>query len=260
MKWAKRLLAFLPAAVCAGLYAWCAASQTQIVIYYGAGAFRGLKLGLLIVTILAALIGLAVNLVPLAKALGARRQKRRELQEGLELSEEASRRIAATAVFARQNGRWDEDRIRNHLEGLLQSANTPAALLDFLLRYRAQMDRMNTWQGRLSSLIRNNAATDLHSAEDLLDRLEQNMLGRLRKAFNWIQVADLSETAISDELRENLTKIADENDELLEKARSLCETLSNYLNTQNEDRNGPVQLDHFILTLNEQIEEERETV
>lgn len=132
--------------------------------------------------------------------------------------------------------------------------------MEFLSQYESQMKRMNTWQARLSNLIRTNAATDLHKAEDLLDKLEQNMLGRLRKAFNWIQMTDMTETAITDELKRNLRKIQDENDTILQKAQSLCETLTTYLNTQDEDKTSINQLEHFIVTLNEQIQEEQDTV
>lgn len=262
MKWVKRLLAFVPALVLGFLYLRTKAQETEIIIYKGIDSYRQTE------SLLSVLLGIAVGgaliinvITPIIRKLIATHEHKQELVKKAELEQSIQHATQLkSAVLARKDGRWDETSMAQHLQNLLDNPETPISLMEFLSQYESQMQRMNTWQARLSNLIRTNAATDLHKAEDLLDKLEQNMLGRLRKAFNWIQMTDMTEAAITDELKRNLRKIQDENDTILQKAQSLCETLTTYLNTQDEDKTSINQLEHFIVTLNEQIQEEQDTV
>lgn len=220
-------------------------AETDIIAAAGIGAFRLLRALAFGVAGLGAFLALSGVGVWLSQKLRARKEMEQQLAKRLEAP------VEIPSMYF-ESGRFNEAELRSYTLSLFSSVEPD--LVPYLETYQAQMDRMNSYQARLSRMLQRNGASDLKQTELLLDKLEQSMFSSLRKAFNWIEMRDVSQED-REKLYENLTAVKTENDAILDKAGELCGALTDYINSQGENSCSTVVFDSFIHSLREQLEE-----
>ncbi len=193
----------------------------------------------------AALLGLGLTLLPLLSLLRERRKPERA-QALIEKFKTENRR---RAPLSNRSGRYNEEEIRDSLSRLFDTM--PAKFTPYLQLCQAQLDQMNCYQARLSRMLEQNSADDLTEAEALLDKLEQNIFGMMRKVFDWLTMYDASSP--EEPLLKNLTEAEAYNEKALEQAGRLWAAITEYINSQasNVDVTGSVK--HDIELLKEEL-------
>ena len=217
------------------------ASETGILISAGAGAYR-LLTWIARGAMLAGLLLLIPPLLRLAKEGQTRREAARQAEKA-----RAERR--GQAPLSTRGGRYSEEEIRGCLLRLFDVM--PPKFTVWLEKYQAQLDRMNNYQARLSRMLRQNGADELTEAEALLDKLEQNIFGMMRKVFNWLTMYDAS--APDEPLIQNLAEAEVHNEKALEQAGRLCAAITEYINNQGSKVDVTASVKEFIELLKEEI-------
>ncbi|MBO4418340.1 MAG: hypothetical protein J5789_00715 [Oscillospiraceae bacterium] len=176
-------------------------------------------------------------------------QERRRVRASEELIARAKAESRKRAPLSTRSGAYNEDEIRDCLMQFFDS--TPAKFTPYLERYQSQLDRMNSYQARLNRMLRQNGADDLTEAEALLDKLEQNVFGVMRKVFNWLTMYDASTP--DDPLIHNLEEAEAHNEKALEQAGRLCATITDYINNQGSRIDITNSVKSFTELLKEEI-------
>ena len=182
----KRFLKFVPAAavlLAAGIARLLiSGAENEILINSGAGLYR-----VLVWVSRGAMLAGALLLIP--PLLGNLKQRKRE-QASQELIARARKENRMRAPLSNRSGSYNEEEIRGFLIQLFDSV--PPQFTPWLEKYQAQLDRMNSYQARLNRMLKQNGADDLTEAEALLDKLEQNIFGMMRRVYNWLTMYDPS--------------------------------------------------------------------
>ena len=241
----KRLLKFIP-----GLLLFAAAgigrllisaAENEILINYGMSTYRVLAW----IARGAMLAGLLLLVPPL---LGILKERRRE-QASEELIARAKAENRKRAPLSNRSGSYNEAEIRSCLIQFFDT--TPPQFTPWLEKYQAQLDRMNSYQARLSRMLKQNGADDLTEAEALLDKLEQNIFGMMRRVFNWLTMYDASSP--EEPLLKNLAEAEAHNEKALEQAGRLCAAITEYINNQGSKVDITSSVKSFIELLKEEI-------
>ena len=218
-----------------------AGAETSVLISAGAGAYRALTWA----AWGAMLLGLLLTLLPILPLL---REKKKE-QASQELIARARAESRRRAPLSTSSGRYNEEEIRGYLAQLFDSM--PPKFTPYLEKYQAQLDRMNSYQARLSRMLKQNGADDLTEAEALLDKLEQNIFGMMRKVFNWLTMYDAASP--EEPLLQNLKDAEAHNEKALDQAGRLCAAITEYINNQGSKVDITGSVKSFIELLKEEI-------
>ncbi len=216
-------------------------AETDILINSGAAAYRALVW----VARGAMLAGALLLIPPLLAILKERRQK----QASEELIARAKAESRKRAPLSNRSGRYNEEEIRAYLIQLFDTL--PSRFTPWLEKYQAQLDRMNSYQARLSRMLKQNGADDLTEAEALLDKLEQNIFGMMRRVFNWLTMYDAASP--EEPLLKNLAEAEAHNEKALEQAGRLCAAITDYINNQGSKVDITSSVKSFIELLKEEI-------
>ena len=193
----------------------------------------------------AMLLGLVLTLLPLLSLL----RERRKMERAEALIEKARTENRRRAPLSNRSGRYNEEEIRGYLIQLFDTM--PPKFTPWLEKYQAQLDRMNSYQARLSRMLKQNGADDLTEAEALLDKLEQNIFGMMRKVFNWLTMYDAS--SHEEPLLKNLAEAEAHNEKALEQAGRLCAAITEYINNQGSNVDITSSVKHDIELLKEEL-------
>ncbi len=175
------------------------------------------------------------------------RSEARQMERRMDALRTADRK--SKAPLSTESGRFNEEKMRELLQSLFATA--PAAVAAYQPRFQTQLDRMNEYQLNLKRLLRNNDATELSEAEAFLDKLEQNMFGKMRQVYNLLMMYD--ETAPIDELKTALDGALAHNDRALSQARRLNATVTEYINNQGSTQESLGSVEAFIKVLQEEL-------
>ena len=175
------------------------------------------------------------------------RSEARQMEKRMDALRTADRK--SKAPLSTESGRFNEEKMHELLRTLFASA--PAAVAAYQPRFQTQLDRMNEYQLNLKRLLRNNDATELSEAEAFLDKLEQNMFGKMRQVYNLLMMYD--ETAPIEELKASLDGALAHNNRVLDQARKLNATVTEYINTQGSSQESLGSVEAFIKVLQEEL-------
>ena len=192
------------------------------------------------------LFGAAVIATVILRIMLARSEAR-QLEKRMDALRTADRK--SKAPLSTESGRFNEDKMRELLRTLFAAA--PGEVAAYQPRFQVQLDRMNEYQANLQRLLRNNDATELSEAESFLDRLEQNMFGKMRQVYNRLMMYD--ETAPIEALKAALDEALAHNDRALDQARRLNATVTEYLNNQGNSQESLGSVEAFIKVLQEEL-------
>lgn len=241
----KRFLKFIP-----GLALFLAAvvgrlaisgAENEILINAGAGTYR-----VLVWIARGVMLAGALLLVPPLLAFLKERSRERASEELIARAKAENRK---RAPLSNRSGRYNEEEIRGCL---IQYFDTmPPKFTPWLEKYQAQLDRMNSYQARLNRMLKQNGADDLTEAEALLDKLEQNIFGMMRRVFNWLTMYDASSP--EEPLFQNLAEAEAHNEKALEQAGRLCAAITDYINNQGSKVDITSSVKSFIELLKEEI-------
>lgn len=182
----------------------------------------------------------------LAKVLLARKDQKKT-EQNLAALRDAARK--AKAPLSTESGRFNEQKMRELLNTLFEQA--PNEVLAYRQKFQAQLDRMNEYQANLSRLLQDNDVTDLSEAEAFLDKVEQNMFGKMRQVYNILMMYD--DTAPIAELTAPLEDALAHNDKALEQARRLNTAVTEYVNHQGTPQDAMGSVEVFIKVLQEEL-------
>lgn len=219
-----------------------AIEKNSIVISGGMSTYRALlwaSRGL-------GLFGAAV-VAAFAIRIALARSEARQMEKRMDALRTADRK--SKAPLSTESGRFNEDKMRELLRTLFAAA--PSELASYQPRFQVQLDRMNEYQANLARLLRNNDATELSEAEAFLDKLEQNMFGRMRQVYNRLMMYD--ETAPIENLKSSLDEALAHNNRALDQARKLNATVTEYINNQGSAQESLGSVDAFIKVLQEEL-------
>ena len=102
-----------------------------------------------------------------------------------------------------------------------------------------QLILMNSYQERLSNLLANNSAGALSDAEGLLDKVEQQILGNVRKVLNYMEILG---TEDKEAVLGYLKACAKDNERLLSSTKTFLISVTGYLNDQGEDSSKSLKM------------------
>ena len=216
-------------------------AENEILINSGAGTYR-----VLVWVVRGVMLAGALLLVPPLLAI---LKERRKEQASEELIARAKAENRKRAPLSNRSGSYNEEEIRAYLVQLFDTM--PPKFTPWLEKYQAQLDRMNSYQARLSRMLKQNGADDLTEAEALLDKLEQNIFGMMRRVFNWLTMYDAASP--EEPLMKNLAEAEAHNEKALEQAGRLCAAITEYINNQGSKVDVTSSVKSFIELLKEEI-------
>ena len=114
-----------------------------------------------------------------------------------------------------------------------------------------QMVLMNSYQDRLSKLLINNEAQSLCEAEELVSKMEQQILLNVRKVLNYMEIFDVPDR---EKMKECILQCAKENTGLLNATKDFLLCVTNFLNNQgNYAEDGMQMVEDFKKVLDSNI-------
>lgn len=219
-----------------------ALGKNAIVISGGMSAYRAL-----LWAARGALAVGAVFAVGFVARIALARGEAKKMEARMDALRTADRK--SKAPLSTESGRFNEEKMHELLRTLFASA--PAAVAAYQPRFQTQLDRMNEYQLNLKRLLRNNDATELSEAEAFLDKLEQNMFGKMRQVYNLLMMYD--ETTPVEELQRSLDGALAHNNRVLDQARKLNATVTEYINNQGSSQESLGSVEAFIKVLQEEL-------
>ena len=219
-----------------------AAAKNSIVISGGMSTYRSLT-WVARGALLAGVVFLTGTVIQVVLA----RSAERKMEQRMDALREADRK--SKAPLSTESGRFNEEKMRELLRTLFASA--PEEVSVYRPRFQAQLDRMNGYQTSLQRLLRDNDVTELPEAEAFLDKVEQNMFGKMRQIYNRLMMYD--STAPIGELTASLDEALTHNERALDQARRLNATVTDYVNNQGSSQESLGSVEVFIKVLQEEL-------
>lgn len=106
-------------------------------------------------------------------------------------------------------------------------------------RVTDQLIMMNSYQDRLGHLLASNSASALSDAEGLLDKVEQQILGNVRKVLNYMEILGIED---KDTIAGYLAACEKDNARLLSSTKAFLISVTDYLNDQGEDSSKSLRM------------------
>ena len=187
------------------------------------------------------------------------RQAKRDLEEQTR-SEQAQQAARQAQESDREvlsvSRKMDSMKIRDLL--LSEAAGKWNTLTPELMQIKKQLDQMDEHQDTLAKLLKENGASSLANTEEMLNDTEQYLCKNVRKALNYMSVADEESPQDVQLVRQKLLQCRQEGDTLLEQVQKFLFSLAEFLNTQGSDDNSMEMLDLYRSTILSSIEENRQ--
>ncbi len=225
-----------------------------IVINYGIRFYRSLRNAIYSIS---ALVSVAVTALYVSDAVKQRKWQKARDEEAAKaevLRQEELREREKHREVLSVSKKMDSEKIR----GLLTeyAAQKWKVLAQPLLQLKLQLDMMDEHQEKLAHLLDVNGADALSNTEDILDRVEQYLCKNVRKALNYLDVADEEEERDVRLVQEKLAVCHDEGQKQLQQVQEFLFALAEFLNKQGEDDNSMEMLDIYKSTILSSIEDE----
>lgn len=225
-----------------------------IVINYGIRFYRSLRNAIYSIS---AVVSVAVTALYVSDAVKQRKWQKARDEEAAKaevLRQEELREREKHREVLSVSKKMDSEKIR----GLLTeyAAQKWKVLAQPLLQLKLQLDMMDEHQEKLAHLLDVNGADALSNTEDILDRVEQYLCKNVRKALNYLDVADEEEERDVRLVQEKLAVCHEEGQKQLQQVQEFLFALAEFLNRQGEDDNSMEMLDIYKSTILSSIEDE----
>lgn len=102
-----------------------------------------------------------------------------------------------------------------------------------------QLILMNSYQDRLSKLLANNSAQALSDTEDILERIEQQILGNVRKVLNFMEILGTDDKQT---VSEYIEVCIQDNKKLLDGTKDFLLCVTGFLNNQGTNGDADLQM------------------
>lgn len=102
-----------------------------------------------------------------------------------------------------------------------------------------QLILMNSYQDRLSKLLSNNSAQALSDTEDILERMEQQILSNVRKVLNFMQILGTDDRQT---VSEYIAVCVQDNQKLLDATKDFLLCITDFLNGQGKNNANDLQM------------------
>lgn len=102
-----------------------------------------------------------------------------------------------------------------------------------------QLILMNSYQDRLSKLLANNSAQALSDTEDILERIEQQILGNVRKVLNFMEILGTDDRQT---VSEYIKVCIQDNKKLLDATKDFLMCVTGFLNDQGANGDANLQM------------------
>ena len=184
------------------------------------------------------------------------RQAKRTIEEQMQAektAQEAQRSQDEEREILSVSKKMDSMKIRDLL--LSEASGKWNSLTPELMQIKKQLDQMDEHQETLAKLLKENGATSLANTEDMLNDTEQYLCKNVRKALNYMSVADEEVPQDVQLVRQKLLQCKEDGDTLLEQVQQFLFSLAEFLNTQGSDDNSMEMLDLYRSTILSSIEE-----
>ena len=202
------------------------------IIYYGVGAYRAaVSLAKYLFFILIGVsVGVSIYEVKRYRNFllqDARIRSDIEARQEQEVLEQKKKESYLAA-----SGKLSENTMRDEISGAI--SGSWYFLEEKLTPLIEQSKRMDEYQSRLADLLRKNGADKLDDAEDVLDRVEQEMLRNMRKVINYIEIGVPDQKDSVARIRDAAGECHDKNARLLSDTSAFLVALTDYLNSQGD--------------------------
>ncbi len=229
-------------------------ARDGLIINYGIRFYRNLQGGILVVGSAVSLVVLLLYALDLRKYTAWLQARGEEnAGDGTETPEALSAKSRHREVLS-VSRKMDSAKLKELLTEY--AAQKWRALSQPLMQIKLQLDIMDEHQEKLSHLLDANGADALANTEDVLDRVEQYLCKNVRKALNYLDVADSDVPKDIQLVREKLAVCHDEGQKQLQQVQEFLFALADFLNKQGEDDNTMEMLDIYKSTILSSIEEE----
>lgn len=227
----------------------------SFIIQHGIRSFRKLRNTLIAVggtVSLAIIILYCVDLVAYKKWQKAKMMEtaKAEVEKEEQLRERDSHREVLSV-----SRKMDSLRIRELLADY--ASQKWNSLAQPLMQLKLQLDLMDEHQDKLSHLLDVNGADALSNTEDILDRVEQYLCKNVRKALNYMDVADNDSPKDIQLVRSKLQLCHEDGQKQLQQVQEFLFALADFLNKQGEDDNSMEMLDIYKSTILASIEDDK---
>ena len=118
-----------------------------------------------------------------------------------------------------------------------------------------QLDMMDEQQAKLSHLIENNGAENLSNTEEVLNEVEQYMCKSVRKVINYMDVANASDPADVNRVRDKIYECHNDLQQQLQQVQEFLFAFADFLNTQGDDDQSIQMLNIYKTTILDSIKE-----
>lgn len=118
-----------------------------------------------------------------------------------------------------------------------------------------QLVLMNSYQERLSKLLENNNMKELADAEDLLERIEQQILSNVRKVLNFMEILSPNMMEDRETVKEYMSDCVTENIKLLNATKDFLICVTGFVNDQGLDGKSLQMMEEFKTVLMGSIHE-----
>ena len=254
----KRTLLFLAAAAVTELFNIILyAARDSIVVSFGIRTYNLLAL------ICASAFGLssAGLVISLVLFLIGKKKEKKEQEE--ELRKKIEEEQAKKEAVLKYKGKLDPEQVRSSLNTVYGDWTSKISLCgdsqqieDFhavMSKIFSGMKTMDSYQEKLNYLLNANGADALRDTEDILDNAEQFIYRNVRKLLN---IMTISSPENPDDLNTVLSAAhacAGENSRLLDTTREFMVSVTEFLNTQNEDDDSLYEMNAYKSAIQSQI-------
>ena len=230
----KRLLKTLAlAALCIAFLLAAYLTKDMIVILYGISAYR------IITKLLAAVLALVLiwgiflfveNLLYARRAVKGDEKLMAEYEEAKKEEERAAREEKEPLSVKKD---MDSAKLRRILER--EEVNKWPEYTQLIYKCITHLNEMDKQQEKLEHLISVNGADALSDTGDVLNDAEQYICKNVRKAINYMGVANRNNKEESRKVEEQLKKAVSENEKVLEQVSKFLFAMADFLNSQGDD-------------------------
>lgn len=226
---------------------WLSANRTVIVINLGIRYYNRLRTRLMLIETACLAVVLAAFIVSLLRQQSRKRKAAKEEALAQEEKRAAKETEDADREVLSVSRKMDSMKIRDLLIG--NAAEKWNVLSRELMQLKQQLDTMDEHQETLKGLLDANGAASLANTEDMLDSVEQYLCKNVRKALNYMSVADEENPKDVQLVRQKLLLCREDGEKQLAQVQEFLFALAEFLNKQGEDDNSMEMLDLYKSTI-----------
>ena len=255
MKSKKVIIAWVLAVAAWGARVFTEMNRQQIIIEKGISGFRS-QAGT--ATVVAGIFTAVAAILLIADAAAAA-ARNRALERQAETEADAEERAARERTDHRPRPSLSVD-------GELDPAEIRRILLENSegewSRYRGNislcvgvLDQMQESMGRLDTLLDMNGAESLRDTKDVLRQAQQYICRNMRKVINYLYAVDIDSREAEAGIRQRFSDCISDSTRMVDKVNDFLISLSDYLNSQGEDKGAVDMLDIYKNTILESMQD-----